>query len=183
MKTAEIRLRELMIRGLEGDAAAHTALLSELSRLLRSYYGKRLSRDSADIEDLVQETLIAVHTRRESYDRDRPFTAWAFTMARYKMIDEMRRRGDRVAVPIDEANELFADDAFDSIAARVDLEHLMEDLPEGQRQSIKGVKVDGLSVVEVARKTGLSPSNVKISIHRGLKSLISRAKGGDSDAD
>ena len=65
----------------------------------------------------------------------------------------------------------------------MDLEHLMEDLPEGQRQSIRGVKVDGLSVAEVARKTGLSPSNVKVGIHRGLKSLINRAKGGDPDAD
>lgn len=183
MKTAETRLRELMIRGLEGDEAAHTALLSEPSRLLRSYYGKRLSRDPADIEDLIQETLIAVHTRRESYDRDRPFTAWAFTTARYKMIDAMRRRGERVSVPIDEANELFSDDTFEAIAARVDLEHLMDGLTEGQRQSIRGVKVDGLSVVEVAKKTGLSPSNVKVSIHRGLKSLINRAKGDDSDAD
>ena len=183
MKTAEPRLRALMIQGLDGDAAAHTALLSQLARLLRSYYCKRLSRDSADIEDLVQETLIAVHTRRESYDCRRPFTAWAFTIARYKMIDDMRRRGDRVAVPLDEANELFADDAFEAIAAKVDLEHLMDDLPEGQRQSIRGVKVDGLSVVEVARKTGLSASNVKVSIHRGLKSLINRAKGGDADAD
>ena len=183
MQTAEARLRALMILGLEGDAAAHSALLTELARLLRSYYGKRLSQDSADIEDLVQETLIAVHTRRESYDRDRPFMAWAFTIARYKMIDEMRRRGDRVAVPIDEANSLFADDVYEAIGARMDLEHLMEDLPEGQRQSIRGVKVDGLSVAEVARKTGLSPSNVKVGIHRGLKSLINRAKGGDPDAD
>ncbi len=172
-----------MIRGLEGDAAAHTELLRDLARLLRSYFGRRLSRDAADIEDLVQETLIAVHTRRSSYDRDRPFTAWAFSMARYKMVDEFRRHGERISVPLEEAAELFANDERDGIAAGVDLEHLMAELPAGQRESIRGVKIDGLSVAEVSRRSGLSQSNVKVSIHRGIKTLINRSRHGDSDAD
>lgn len=183
MNTTETRLRGLMIRGLEGDAAAHNQLLCELARLLRSYFGRRLPRDPADIEDLVQETLIAVHTRRTSYDRDRPFTAWAFSMARYKMVDEFRRRGERISVPLEEAAELFADDERDGIAAGVDLAHLMSELPASQRDSIRGVKIDGLSVAEVAQRSGLSPSNVKVSIHRGLKTLIDRVRRGDSDAD
>jgi len=172
-----------MLKGLEGDAAAHRALLSELARLLRSYFGKRLSYDLADIDDLVQETLIAVHTRRTSYDRERPFTAWAFSIARYKMVDEFRRRGTRVSVPIEDASDMFADDDLESVAASVDLEILMADLPESQRLSIQGVKVEGLSVIETAERSGLSPSNVKISIHRGMKALFKRVRTGDPDAD
>lgn len=68
MKETESRLRALMLRGLEGDAAAHTRLLGELAPLLRAYFARRMGGDHADGEDLVQETLIAIHTRRESYD-------------------------------------------------------------------------------------------------------------------
>ncbi len=73
MTAPEDRLRSLMMRGLNGDAASHSRLLSELSVLLRGFYSRRFSGDASDAEDLVQETLIAVDTRRESYDPSKPF--------------------------------------------------------------------------------------------------------------
>lgn len=182
MKAAEDRLRSLMIQGLDGDAASHTRLLRELSVLLRRFYSHRFGGDAADAEDLVQETLIAVHSRRESYDRGKPFTAWAFSMARYKMIDEYRRRGLRSFTPIDDAEELFADDAYEPAAAAMDLERLLSGLPDQQRTAIRQVKIEGLSVEEAAARTGLSPSNVKISIHRGLKTLFARVQKDAPDA-
>ena len=183
MTASETRLKALMIEGLEGDAAAHSRLLGELARMLRGFYARRISGQAADIEDLVQETLIAVHTRRDSYDRERPFTAWAFSIARYKMIDAFRSRGARVTVPIEEVDDLFADDAHDGIAAGIAIERLMAELPANQRLSIQHTKVDGLSVEETAKRTGLSPSNVKISVHRGLKALMTRVRKGDTDAN
>ncbi|MDP3739505.1 MAG: sigma-70 family RNA polymerase sigma factor [Hyphomonadaceae bacterium] len=183
MTASEPRLKALMIQGLEGDAAAHNRLLGELARMLRSYYAKRMAGLTADIEDLVQETLIAVHTRRESYDRNRAFTAWAFSIARYKMVDAFRSRGTRVAIPIEDIDDLFADDASDGIAAGVAIERLMAELPANQRLSIQHTKIEGLSVEETANRTGLSASNVKISVHRGLKALMARVRKGDADAN
>jgi RNA polymerase sigma factor (sigma-70 family) len=183
MKAAEDRLRSLMIQGLDGDAASHTRLLRELSVLLRGFYSRRFGGDPADAEDLVQETLIAVHTRRESYDRSKPFTSWAFTMARYKMIDEFRRRGLRLTTPIDDVDELFADDEIGPASAAMDLERLLRGLPEQQRLAIQQVKVQGLSIEEAAARSGLSPSNVKISIHRGLKTLLARVQKDARRAD
>ena len=93
MQTGEEVLRGLMIDGLGGDAAAHASLLRQIVPLLRGFYRRRVRGADDDVEDLVQETLIAVHTRRGTYDRDRPFTAWMFSIARYKMIDHFRRAG------------------------------------------------------------------------------------------
>lgn len=183
MKATEDRLKSLMMQGLNGDAAAHSRLLSELAVLLRGFYSRRFGGDPSDAEDLVQETLIAVHNRRESYDPGKPFTSWAFSMARYKMIDEFRRRRVRVNVPIDDIEDLFAEDDHEAATASVDLQRLMAELPLQQRNAILQVKVEGLSVEEAAQRSGLSPSNVKISIHRGMKKLIARVQGSDADAN
>ncbi len=91
MRANEDALRELMVAGLGGDATAHAALLGVLVPLLRGFYRRRASGSDDDIEDLVQETLIAVHVRRATYDPCRAFTAWLFAIARYKMIDHFRR--------------------------------------------------------------------------------------------
>jgi RNA polymerase sigma-70 factor (ECF subfamily) len=183
VKATEDRLRSLMMQGLDGDAAAHTRLLSELAVLLRGFYAKRLGGEHSDAEDLVQETLIAVHTRRESYDPSKPFTAWAFAMARYKLIDAFRRRGVRSYVPVEEVPDLFADDDYEAASARRDLERLMADLPAQQRTAIRQVKIEGLSVEEAAARSGLSPANVKVSVHRGLKKLTARVRREPGDAD
>jgi RNA polymerase sigma-70 factor (ECF subfamily) len=124
-----------------------------------------------------------VHTRRESYDRSKPFTSWAFSMARYKMIDEFRRRGLRLTTPIDDVDELFADDEIEPASAAMDLERLLNGLPDQQRVAIQQVKVQGLTIEESAARTGLSPSNVKISIHRGLKTLLARVQKEARDAN
>ena len=183
MTATEDRLRSLMMQGLNGDAASHSRLLSELSVLLRGFYSRRLGGDASDAEDLVQETLIAVHTRRESYDPSKPFTSWAFSIARYKMIDEFRRRGLRTTLPIDGVEDLFAQDDYEAASAAIDLDRLMADLPSQQRLAIRQVKIEGLSVTEAAERSGLSRSNVKISIHRGLKTLLARVQKGARDAN
>src|SRR5258708_26066686 len=86
----EPRLRGLMLAGLAGEAGPYRRLLDKLSGLLRAYYGRRCP-PGVDAEDLVQETLIAVHTRRATYDARQPFTALAYAIARSKLIDALRR--------------------------------------------------------------------------------------------
>lgn len=91
MRASEDQLKAWMIGGLGGDGASHAALLKALAPLLRAFYRSRLNSHGDDTEDLVQETLIAVHIRRASYDRTRAFTPWLFAIARYKLIDHLRR--------------------------------------------------------------------------------------------
>lgn len=177
MRANEDELRGLMIDGLDGNAGAHQALLRLLVPLLRNYYRRRATGSADDIEDLVQETLIAVHTRRVTYDRERPFAGWLFAIARYKMIDQFRR-GRRLQ-PIDGLEDMLVAEAFEEASiARIDVDDLLETLPAKQARVIRATRIDGLSVAEVAAADGIGESDVKVSVHRGLKSLMARIQGG-----
>lgn len=172
MSTDEPRLRTLILDGLKGDAAAHRTFLQEVSVLLRGYYRRRLSSDLAEAEDLVQETLIAIHTRRETYDPNFPVTAWIHAIARYRLIDHWRRVKRRgVSVPVEDATSLFQESSADEVEARMDAAVLLEKLPPKQRDSIRLVKLEEKSVREAAKITGWGESDIKVSIHRGLRTL------------
>ena len=168
MIAAETQYRDWMLAGLAGDGAAYRRLLSALTGHLRAYFSRRAGSAA---EDLVQETLIAMHTRRATYDPKLPFTAWVYGIARYKLIDEYRREKRRAAVPLDEAPALFADDEAEAASARRDVEKLLARLPEAKRKLVRATKLDGLSVAEAAGATGLSESAVKVTVHRAIKSL------------
>ena len=96
---AEHRLHQLLVRGLNGDAASYHQFLKALSAHLRAYFRKRLFQRLDEAEDLVQETLLAVHNRRHTYRSNQPLTAWVHAIARYKLIDLLRvaRCADRSA--------------------------------------------------------------------------------------
>ena len=169
MATDEAHLRHLMQAGVDGDAAATHALLSALVPVLRRYYARRMS-SAADLEDLVQETLIAVHTRRASYDRTRAFGPWLFAVTRYKMIDHFRRTRHDVA--LDDLGDLLGDGGFeDAVSARLDIDAALKTLTLKQAASIRATKIDGLSVAETAARDDISEVDVKVSVHRGLKAL------------
>lgn len=169
----EERLRNLLLQGMQGDGQAYQAFLRSLGGHLRAFFRRRLSRLPDDVEDLVQETLLAVHNQRLTYDPGQPLTAWVHAIARYKLIDMLRRHGGREALndPLDEESALFESSAEDAVDARRDLEKLLRHLPERMRQSIESVKLEGLSVVETAERYGISESAVKVNIHRGLRAL------------
>lgn len=165
-----------MLAGLAGDTTAHEALLSACSIRLRQYFGKRLAGRHADVEDLVQDTLIAIHHRRESYDASLPFTAWLHGIARYKLIDHFRRSGRRAAVSLDEAPEVMIEDEGEQVRSRLDLDRLLACLPPKQAEAIRMTKIEGLSIREAAVSSGQSESSIKVGVHRGLRRLMTSLK-------
>jgi RNA polymerase sigma-70 factor (ECF subfamily) len=165
-----------MLAALAGDARSYHEMLNEAAPLLRVYFRRRLGSGAEDIEDLVQETLIAIHTRRATYDGIRPFTAWMFALARYKLIDLLRRgRGE---ISFDGMEDILSCGDFESAAmARMDIEALLASLPAKQARAIRDTKLEGLSVAEAAASEGLTVTDVKVSVHRGLKQLALRLRG------
>jgi RNA polymerase sigma-70 factor (ECF subfamily) len=182
VRSRESELRDLMIAGLDGDATAHKTLLTMLSGHLRAYFKRQLAtaaRGATEAEDLVQEALIAVHTRRHTYDRAQPFTPWVYAIARYKFLDHLRRmKASTRDVPIETAEELTAQDDLAAVESAFDIERLLAGLSAKTRQSIRLVKLEGLSVSEAAARSGMSESAVKVSVHRGLKALALLIKKG-----
>ena len=175
MTTHEIELKALMLASLDGNSASYRALLDQLSRRLRAYYkGKlaRFGRDTAEAEDLVQEAVLAIHFKRHTYDPAEPLTPWVHAIARYKLIDFLRRSRASIAdVPIEGADTTMAHDDNVDAESTYDVKRLIERLPKNMRCSIKAVKLEGLSIAEAAVRCGLSESGVKMNIHRGLKTL------------
>ena len=172
-KAAEEHLRGVMVRGLAGDAAAYHTFLKVLSGHLRAYLRRRLTWLPEEVEDLVQESLLAIHNQRHTYDAGQPLTAWVYAIARYKLVDLLRRRAGREALhdAFDEEGDLFSDSDTEASSARLDVAKLLDRLPPRQRLPIMHMKLEGLSVVETARLTGMSESAVKIGVHRGMKAL------------
>lgn len=165
-----MHLKVLMLAALHGDARAYRTLLSELSGHLRAYYARRV-QTAADAEDLVQDTLMAMHKRLHTYDVNQPFTAWVYAIARYKLIDAFRRNRSRQTIPLDDAGALFANETEDGVNAKRDVEQLLNVLPEQKRELLRLIKIEGLSISETATKLGLSESAVKVGVHRALRSL------------
>ena len=166
----------MLLRGLDGEQAAYQAFLQKLSAHLRAFLGRRLFGWPDDVEDLVQECLLAMHNKRHTYQSDQPLTAWVHAIARYKLIDLLRSKSGREALhdPLDDDLAVFAESNTDASDARRDLTGLLETLPDRQRLPIEHVKLTGLSVTEAAALLGMSESAVKVGIHRGLKALGKR---------
>ncbi|EIM93237.1 RNA polymerase sigma factor, sigma-70 family [Burkholderia sp. YR290] len=179
LQEAESRLKALFVRGLDGDADAYRSFLQALTRHLRGFLRRRIPNYRDDVEDLVQEILLAVHNARHTYRPDEPLTAWLHAIARYKLMDFFRSRARRESLndPLDDYAELLADTDDEPAQARHDIGKLLEHLPDKQRLPIVHMKLEGLSVTETARITGLSESAVKVGVHRGLKALSALIRG------
>jgi RNA polymerase sigma-70 factor, ECF subfamily len=179
LRPVEERLRTLLIHSLEGDAASYRAFLQDLTGHLRALLRKRLHYLPCDTEDVVQEILLAVHNGRHTWRPDEPLTAWINAIARYKLADHLRARSRREALqdPLDDEAEIFAASDTEPADARRDVHKLLGQLPDRQRLPIVHVKLQGLSVEETSRLTGLSESAVKVGVHRGLRALAMKIRG------
>lgn len=167
MRADEATLARLMRLSQTGDKQAYATLLESCQRWLRGYYSRRIA--PAQLDDLVQETLIALHTKRASWDASRPFLPWLAAIARYRWVDHLRRiyRADEHELH----EELIGTDEEPAVAARISIDRLLGLLPPAQERAIALVKIEGLSIAEASEMTGQSESLVKVNIHRGLKKL------------
>ena len=162
-----------MLRSLDGDAAAYRRLLAELRDRLGRYFARRAPPDGGLADDLVQETLMAIHAKRATFDRTQPVTPWAYAIARYKLIDHLRQtRALMSDVPVENAEDLLAQDDHTATESAYDVKGMLNQLPDKMRRTIQLTKLEGLSVAEVASRCNMSESDVKVSVHRGMKALM-----------
>ena len=166
MKIDDDLLRRSMARALAGDKAAYRLVLDDSRRWLGFYFRSKVAPQM--IEDLIQETLISVHTKRQSFDCSRPFLPWLAAIARYRWIDALRKMRT--------AEELHHEQVGDSnlegdVIARLSLGRLLAHLPSGQANAIVLTRVEGRSVTDAAHICGQSESLIKVNVHRGLRKL------------
>lgn len=169
----EAAIKPLWQRAQAGDEAAYRESLRQIAARLRAYLRRRMQSNPDDLEDLVQETLLAIHLQRGTHDPTVPVSRWALAIARHKLIDLWRRRGRREALhePLEELAESDQPAVWEELAVQRDLETLLDGLSTAQRQAIVLTKLEGLTVAEASTRSGRSAAAIKVQVHRGLKRL------------
>ena len=169
----EAEAAALMRAALAGDEAAYAEFLRRAALLVR-LFARRRAGGGLDPEDIVQDTLLAIHLKRHTWQADRPVLPWVLGIARYKLVDAFRRRGRRVEVEIgDLADTLPAPEAEPEPSAR-EITRALDSLAPGQRSVVASISVEGRSIRETAAVLDMTETAVRTALHRGLAAIARR---------
>jgi RNA polymerase sigma-70 factor (ECF subfamily) len=167
-------LSQLMRLARRGDDEAYRRLLGSVAIWLRSVARRglvRAGRSIVDSEDIVQETLLVMHLKRDSWDDSQPLEPWLHAIARHKLIDHLRRLGFRDDVDIDEHAGMLAAPQSAEAGASADAKQMLASLSERQRVIVEAISIEGRSARDVGQRLGMSEGAVRVALHRALKAL------------
>lgn len=142
-----------MLRGLASRGFAHHKLKPE------------------DVDDVVQETLLALHLKRHTWDQSKRLLPWVHAVARNKVIDNLRRRGKRTYLPIDDVSETLADDQQSTQMNNVDAKSIINKLKGREREIVLAISIEGATAQQVALRLAMTEGAVRVALHRALQSL------------
>jgi RNA polymerase sigma-70 factor (ECF subfamily) len=174
----------LMRAAIDGDEASYRLLLESLSRSLRAATRRGFAQAGAalnDVEDVVQETLLAIHLKRHTWNSDQPLGPWVRAIARHKLIDALRRRGRRTEVPIEAVLDFLAAEEPRNDLDRQDAARLVDGLRGRQHVIVRAISIEGQSIREVADRMGMNEGAVRVALHRGLKALAAMHREGHEE--
>ena len=169
----EAELARLMRAGISGDEKAYGDFLQQAACNVRGLVRRKIVHGGIDPEDIVQETLLAIHLKRHTWRQDAPIMPWLHAIARYKLIDAFRHRGRRMEIEIGEIAEIFAEPASETVSTH-EIGRALATLAPGQRSVVAAISVDGRSIGETAKWLGMSETAVRVSLHRGLTAITER---------
>ncbi len=170
----EQELAELMRAALGGEDVAYAAFLRQVSGLIRSFVRRKLGAGGpAEPEDVLQEVLLALHLKRHTWRASEPILPWVYAIARYKVVDAYRRRGQRVVVDIDDLSDVLAAPEQETASER-DIERALSSLPAGQRAVVTSISLEGRSIGETANRLTMKETAVRVALHRGLAAIAAK---------
>lgn len=181
-ETRSERWTRQMLAAQAGDAFAYRQVLAELAPFLRAMAQAALRRSGhglTEAEDIVQEVLLAIHLKRGNWDQTQPFAPWVSGIARFKIIDALRRRGRRAESDIDDFIEILPMAASDPDAGS-DIERLLGQIGERPAQIVRAIALDERSAGDVAASLGMSEGAVRVALHRALKQLATLVRRGEA---
>lgn len=170
----EAQWAQWMRQGMSGDEPAYRRLLQALAPHLRALTRRRMLRSGAgelEVEDVVQETLLAIHLKRHTWRVEDPIGPWIAAISRNKLIDVLRRRGRRVEVSLDDVEEPAAPAGNGGEEAGQDVTRLLERLDERQRRIVRLVSIEGHSARSAAETLGMTEGALRVALHRTLRAL------------
>lgn len=166
----EAELARLLRAAISGDEKAYGEFLQQAACLVRAFARRKIVQGGIDPEDVVQETLLAIHLKRHTWRLDAPVMPWLHAIAKYKLIDAFRHRGRRVEIEIGEIADTLAEPASETASNR-EIGHALATLAPGQRSVVAAISVDGRSISETAKWLGMSETAVRVAFHRGITAI------------
>ncbi len=167
-------LSTLMRAANRGDAVAYRQVLAGLVDVLRAISRRglaRAGRENTDDEDIVQETLLAIHLKRHTWDEAKPLMPWVRAIAHHKLVDALRRRGFRTHLPIEDFEDILSNGSALSPTTAIECEAMLAQLPERQRQIVEAISIEGHSARDIGLRLGMTEGAVRVALHRALKTL------------
>ena len=164
----------LMKASIAGDEAAYRRLLEDIGCSVRAMARAAFARarmGDADFEDAVQETLLAIHLKRHTWDPGQKLAPWVNAIARHKIVDSMRRRGARRAEPIEDFEDFLAAPEAEDPHALSDARRLLQTLAPRQQDIVRSISLEGQSIASTVARLSMSEVAVRVALHRALKSL------------
>jgi RNA polymerase sigma-70 factor (ECF subfamily) len=174
-------LAQMMRAANRGDTEAYRAVLRSLAPMLRGLAKRGFARyglGPEEVEDIVQETLLALHLKRHTWDERQPLLPWVRAIARNKLFDSLRRRGRHKEVPIDDFAPALALHAEPAASAALDAGRMLATLSARQRDIVRAISIEGASAAEVGRRLGMTEGAVRVALHRALRSLAAAFRSG-----
>src|SRR4029079_9416390 len=163
----------LMRAAMAGDEVAYRTFLKAVTPAIRATARRNLARfglGDAYGGDVVQATLLAIHLKRQTWDRDRPIGPWIAAIARNKFIDLMRRRGRAVQVPIEDVASMLAAEEVAALET-YEVNRMLGNLSEKQRTIVHSLAIEGASVRQTAERLNMTESAIRVTLHRAVKAL------------
>lgn len=163
-----------MRAAMAGDTLAYHHFLKAVTPYLRSIARRRcdqLGAPSSEVEDVVQEVLLAIHLKRGTWDISRPVGPWLSAIVRNKLVDSLRRRGRQVSVPIEDVMETLEATREDDAGDHVDVDRMVDSLRDPQREIVRSISIGGAGIRETAERLQMTEGAVRVALHRALKML------------
>lgn len=169
----EAELALLLKAALRGDERAYAEFLRKAASLVRGFARRRIGQGGIDPEDIVQETLLAIHLKRHTWQSNLPVEPWLFAIARFKLVDAFRKVGRRMEVVLEESFDAPAPEPEQTASDR-EIGRALDTLAPGQRAVVTAISVDGISISETAKRLGMTEVAVRVALHRGLAAIAKR---------
>ena len=169
----EAELAAFLRAAIGGDEKAYAAFLTRVAARVRIFARRRITQGGVDPEDVVQETLLAIHTKRHTWIADAPVLPWVNAIARHKLVDAFRRQGRRMEVDLDDHADSLPQPEAETVTSR-DVGRALDALTPGQRAVVSAISVEGRSIAETAVRLSMNETAVRVALHRGLKAIASR---------
>jgi RNA polymerase sigma-70 factor (ECF subfamily) len=171
-------LDELLRAANRGDPRAYAGFLRAVAPIVRGIVRARAGGLGPErCEDIVQDTLLALHLKRHTWREDRPVRPWLYAIVRYKVVDAFRARGRHVQVPIEDFAEVLAAEPAPDPTERADAERVIGRLDARSARILRAIGLDGASVAETSAALGMTETAVRVALHRGLKKLARLREG------